>query len=272
MRSAHRRLAVWLLSVLAVLAVLAVPALAREKRHVRPCVVPRLVGLTLPVARRRLEHAGCRVGAIHRAKGGSGPLVVYREGVRAGRKVRRGTKVTLWVRAKKAAAMTTPTVTSPTVTAPAAPAAPALITTYLYAGSQAEDGATDSGTPTAYFDVSATLGYLTASNATMYLVGQPVTFTAVNDVTGATVLTFQASTVTGQGTSVGCAIAYSVSSDQSTLTLTGEPINPQTGAPDLPACFSGTLTVPYSDPIDLDASFAGNSTYAASTDMLPGGL
>lgn len=268
MRSAHHRVAVGLLCVFAALT-LAVPALAREKRHARPCVVPRLVGVTLPVARRRLEHAGCRVGAIHRAKGGSGALIVYREGARAGRKVRRGTRVTLWLRAKKTTAVTTPTVTSPTVTTPAQPA---LITTYLNAGAQAEDGATNSGALTAYFDVSATLGYLTASGADMYLVGQPVTFTAVNDVTGATVLNFQASTVTGQGTSVGCAIAYSISSDQSTLTLTGEPINPQTGAPDLPACFSGTLTVPYSDPIDLDASFAGNSTYAASTDTLPGGL
>jgi hypothetical protein len=64
---------------------------------------------------------------------------------------------------------------------------------------------------------------------------------------------------------VGCAIGYSISGDETTMTLTGEPINPETGAALLPACFSGTVTIPYSDPLTLNASFAGNSTYAAST-------
>ena len=88
-----------------------VPAAASASAHtrLRRCVVPRLAGLTLKMARGRLTHAGCRVGIIHRPKAAAGDLVVGRQAPRAGHKTRGGSKVTIWLEAKHTSSANAPT-------------------------------------------------------------------------------------------------------------------------------------------------------------------
>lgn len=88
-----------------------VPAAASASAHTRRrrCVVPRLAGLTLKMARGRLTHAGCRVGIIHRPKAAAGDLVVGRQAPRAGHKTRGGSKVTIWLEAKHTSSANAPT-------------------------------------------------------------------------------------------------------------------------------------------------------------------
>lgn len=65
-------------------------------RRVRRCVVPRVTGLTVSVARRRVRHAGCRVGRVRRPRHLRGGRVWLQ--IPAGRRhVRRGTKVRLFL-------------------------------------------------------------------------------------------------------------------------------------------------------------------------------
>lgn len=258
MRNAHYPLAVGLLTALAVLGV-AAPAGAKSYSKLPWCVVPSLKGNTLATARRRIAVAHCTLGTV-REPNGSGPFIVAAQSPKAGKREKNKARVSVTLKIKKPATNTT---TQPTTTTTTTPTTPALTATYLAASSLALDGETPSDAITAYFEVSARLTYFTASDSIMYLVGLPVTYTIVDQVTG-DVTSFPGSTTTGQG-SVGCAIGYSISGDATTMTLTGEPINPETGAALLPACFSGTVTIPYSDPLTLNASFAGNSTYAAST-------
>jgi len=263
--------------ILAAIAALVAGAPAGAKVTKKPqCVVPNLKGDTLATARKRITAAHCTLGTVTEPEAKSGQtLIVSATSPRAGKREKNKARVSVMLKVKQSAAatptVTTPTVTTPAVTTPATttPAAPALTATYLIASSLALDGETESDVPTAYFMVYARLTYDTASDSLMYLVGQPVSYTITDQVTGATIASFQGSTVTGVG-SEGCAIGYSISGDETTLTLTGEPINPETGAAPLPACFSGVLTVPYSDPLNLNASFAGNSTYDASTAQQPG--
>jgi len=261
MSKSHRGAVALLLAVTAVLGV-AAPAGAKSDRKRPQCVVPSLKGDTLATARRRIAVAHCTLGTV-REPNGSGPFIVAAQSPNAGKREKNKARVSVTLKTRKAATDTT-TQPTPTTTPTTTPTAPALTATYLIASSLALDGETESDTLTAYFEVYTRLTYFTAGNSIMYLVGLPVTYTIVDQVTGGTIASFAGTTTTGQG-SVGCAIGYSISGDETTLTLTGEAINPETGAALLPACFSGTLTVQYSDPLTLNGSFAGNATYAAST-------
>jgi PASTA domain/Divergent InlB B-repeat domain len=64
---------------------------------VRRCWVPRVVGRTLPAARRLIVRAGCRVGRIRRARSTRARGRVVRQAPRANARVRRGTRVNLTV-------------------------------------------------------------------------------------------------------------------------------------------------------------------------------
>ena len=81
------------------------------------CSVPKITGVSLKTARIRLSHAHCRTGTIHRPDTASGNLIVSRQSPRAGRKLRGGSRVTIWLRAKTVnQTLTTPTSTTPTPT------------------------------------------------------------------------------------------------------------------------------------------------------------
>lgn len=92
-------------------------ASAHARSHPARCTVPRLSSVTLKVARERIDHAGCRVGTIHRPKTAAANEIVSRQSPKAGRRIRRGSKVTVWLKTKTApVTLTTPTVTIPTPT------------------------------------------------------------------------------------------------------------------------------------------------------------
>jgi hypothetical protein len=59
------------------------------------CRVPRLTGKTLSAARRALRAAGCALGKVRKARSSKPAGRVMRQGLRAGRRVPRGTKVAL---------------------------------------------------------------------------------------------------------------------------------------------------------------------------------
>jgi hypothetical protein len=65
------------------------PAAVQSSRR---CTVPKLVGVTLPNARRRLARNGCALGTVK----GHGPRV-RRQGARAGRRLNRGSAVSVTV-------------------------------------------------------------------------------------------------------------------------------------------------------------------------------
>ena len=104
-----------LLIVLSVasLAVSAGPAVARTQAR---CTVPKLSGVTLKVARTRLTHAHCRAGTIHRPKTASANEIVSRQTPNAGRKVKRGSKITIWLKVKMVKSTTTLTTATPAQT------------------------------------------------------------------------------------------------------------------------------------------------------------
>lgn len=247
-----------------VLLAVAAPAGARAAQRPRSCTVPKVAGLSLKAARTRIEHAGCKLGAIRHPS--RFLLVVVRQSPAAGRHVKRGSRVSVWLKVKPVAAVpSTPTTTTPTVSTPATP-----VYTVLTAGATADAlGTTTSGQSVAYYIVSAQLGYeQDASGAIAELDGQPVSYTITDQVTGQAIESFQGATSTGDTS--GCAIVYSINVPQATtLTLTGEAVQPWAGGPWIPACFAGTVTAPYSDPLVLNASFAGTSTYAAASDSGP---
>jgi PASTA domain/Copper binding proteins, plastocyanin/azurin family len=64
---------------------------------VRRCVVPRVVGRPLLAAQRLIRRRGCRVGRVRRARSSRARGRVIRQTPRAGRRVPRGTRVTLVV-------------------------------------------------------------------------------------------------------------------------------------------------------------------------------
>lgn len=106
----------------------------------KSCVAPRVTGDSLPVARRRLDHAGCRVGRVYRPKVASGVLVVRRQSVRPGRRLRHGARVALWLRVKPAKTVgttaptrTTTTPAATTTTTPATPTPPAPVVPVVHA-------------------------------------------------------------------------------------------------------------------------------------------
>jgi len=156
--------------------------------------------------------------------------------------------------------------------------------------SLALNGHTESGAGTPYFEIQVQLTYLNSKGALMYLAGLPVAYRITDQGTGRNVKDFRGATVSNQRFQ-GCAVGYSIGARKRTaaspvalaaraqarsrsarahplrarlLRLTGEPIEPAPGAPLLPPCFSGTVTASYRDLLDLDASFAGTSAYAAS--------
>jgi len=61
------------------------------------CIVPKLKGDTLAVARRVLTVAHCRVGIVHRPARPHGPLRVRRQGARAGKRLATDALVALWI-------------------------------------------------------------------------------------------------------------------------------------------------------------------------------
>jgi plastocyanin len=63
----------------------------------RRCIVPKVVGRTLVVAQRLIRRRGCRVGRVRRARSSRARGRVLRQSPRAGRRVPRGTRVTLVV-------------------------------------------------------------------------------------------------------------------------------------------------------------------------------
>jgi hypothetical protein len=64
---------------------------------VRRCRVPRVVGRTLPVGRKAILRAGCRIGRVRRARSVRPRGRIVRQSPRAGSRVRRGTRVNLTV-------------------------------------------------------------------------------------------------------------------------------------------------------------------------------
>ena len=107
-----------IITVLILGAVNSGPAVARSFEG--RCAVPKLSGVTLKAARTRLSRAHCRVGAIHRPSAASGVLVVARQSPHAGRRIKRESKVTIWLTAKSSATVPAPptssTSTTPTTT------------------------------------------------------------------------------------------------------------------------------------------------------------
>jgi hypothetical protein len=115
-------------------ALLLVGSASASARTPARCTVPKLSGVTLKVARHRLAHADCRVGTIHRPKTASANEIVSWQSPKAGRKIRSGSKVAIWLKAKAATplpTLTTPTVTTttptPTPTTPTTPTTPPVV-------------------------------------------------------------------------------------------------------------------------------------------------
>jgi hypothetical protein len=65
--------------------------------NVRRCVVPRLTGRTLEQSRLLIVRAGCRLGRVHTAHARARKRSIYAQSPKAGRRVPRGTRVSVWV-------------------------------------------------------------------------------------------------------------------------------------------------------------------------------
>ena len=84
-----------------------VPPVVDDSPRKPPCAVPRLAGLSLAKAKRRLATAGCKAGKItkpRRPRGGRRRLVVRRTGRKPGSTHAAGTRVSLtlkWVRVRR---------------------------------------------------------------------------------------------------------------------------------------------------------------------------
>jgi hypothetical protein len=61
------------------------------------CVVPRLTGRTLQRSRTLLTRAGCRLGRVHRAYSPARKQLIYAQSPKAGRRLARGTRVSVWI-------------------------------------------------------------------------------------------------------------------------------------------------------------------------------
>jgi subtilisin family serine protease len=61
------------------------------------CVVPRLTGRTLQRSRTLLTRAGCRLGRVRRAYSPARKQLIYAQSPKAGRRLARGTRVSVWI-------------------------------------------------------------------------------------------------------------------------------------------------------------------------------
>ena len=95
----------------------------------RECVVPRVHGVTLKVARERIARADCRIGMVHRPKIASANEIVARQSPKAGRRIRRGSRVTLWLKAKPVPLSTAAPITTTTPSTTTTPVSTTLPTT-----------------------------------------------------------------------------------------------------------------------------------------------
>lgn len=74
---------------------------AQPQAAKRQCAVPHLKGRTLVAAKRALRRAGCRVGKVTRRKSRKRAGTILGQGKRAGKKLARGTRVSLLVAARR---------------------------------------------------------------------------------------------------------------------------------------------------------------------------
>ncbi len=89
-----RRLTLVVAAVCLVILVGLVPVGRADAKARSKCVVPNLRGLTLPNARHKLRRRHCRVGIVIGIRRG----IITRQLPRAGRKLRRGTRIRLMLR------------------------------------------------------------------------------------------------------------------------------------------------------------------------------
>jgi hypothetical protein len=77
------------------------PAAASMGIRLPACLVPAIKGDTLTTARRVLARVHCGLGVVHRSAHYHGTLYIRAQGVPAGKHLIYGTRITLWVGAKK---------------------------------------------------------------------------------------------------------------------------------------------------------------------------
>ena len=232
MSKSHRVAVVLLLAVTAVLSV-AAPAGAKSPRKLPQCVVPKLKGDTLTTATKALTKAHCALGKITNPKIPTGfketALLVSAQSVKAGRREKKGTKVSVTLKAKLVQLLTS---TSAAV--------------------NVESDSDDQGV----FALISALVFegTTATN------GLPVTFTITDGTTGQALATFQG---TSNGL-VNCSVRMSLSADFLTQMWTGTAVVPYAACSltsvSLPAADTPLIAVSYGGSSTLAPSSSDDTT------------